>query len=372
MPSLSLPARSRASPGNGERPTYGSFGERKLSLLCKGLGLSGGISQEALQVFRLLSHSWSSLPLGPTPAWQNDITDDGSPFEFSIAFDGGAPKLRMLVEAQEGPMTPSSSWAAGLKLNQRLRRLPNVDLARFDCIRDLFAPVEGVPTRCALWHAVVLEPDLRTMYKVYLNPQAQGPQRAAATIAEALARLHMERAADFLLSRITSTRTQLTYFSLDLSAGPAARVKIYLGHPGITAPEIEPELEGMHNYASGDGKRWIQQLTGTNGPFDRRPILTCLSFTADGRHPTATLHVPIRDYTYHDGHSAERAGKLLNARDGQALQSALESFACRPLDAGRSLLTYVSLRRTQTGYNVTTYLAPEAFAITPSSPRPTP
>jgi DMATS type aromatic prenyltransferase len=339
-------------------------------LLCKGLELSRRLSEEAANVFRLLSHSWSSWPLGPGPAWRNDITDDGTPFEFSIAFDGGAPKLRMLVEAQNRTMTLMSSWAEGLSLNQRLRRRSNVDLARFDRVRDLFAPVEGVPARCALWHAAVLDPPFGTMYKLYLNPQIRGPGHAIDTTTEALARLDMGRAADFLLSRVKSSRTQIAYLSVDLSTPPAGRVKVYLAHPGITAEEIECELDGTHNYASGDGKRWIRQLTGTNGPFDGRPILTCLSFTANTAIPTATLHVPIRHYTCHDGHSAERACKLLGAPDSKTLRSALNRFACRPLDAGRSLLTYVSLRRTGTGHNVTIYLAPEAFAVTPSSPRP--
>jgi DMATS type aromatic prenyltransferase len=373
MPSLSLLARSpRAAPRDGQCPTYGSFGERKLSLLCQGLGLSHRLTLEGLEAFRLLSQSWSKRPLGPAPAWQNDITDDGTPFEFSIAFDGGAPRLRMLVEAQDDPLTLLSSWAAGLTLNQRLRCLPTVDLARFDRVSDLFAPVDGVPARCALWHAAVIDPDPGTMYKVYLNPQVRGRQRAIETVTEALARLHMERASDFLLSRLTSSRTQLAYLSLDISAAPGARVKIYLGHPGIAAEEIEPQLEGVHNYVSGDGKRWIRQLTGTNGPFDHRPILTCLSFTADDEHPTATLHIPIRDYTCHDGHSVERTCKLLSSRDSRAFRSALNRFACRPLETARSLVTYVSLRRTRSGHNVTTYLAPEAFAVTPSRPLSTP
>jgi Tryptophan dimethylallyltransferase len=349
------------------RSSYGSFGERKLSLLCDGLGLSRRSRQEGIYVFRLLSQGWSHRQLGSIPAWQSDITDDATPFEFSVAFDGGTPKLRILVESQQPPLTLSSSWAAGLRLNQRLRYLPNVDLAPFERVRDLFAPTEGATGRCALWHAAVLDESSRAMYKVYLNPQVNGAQSAKDVVLSALSRLGLHDAIEFLRARpVPYCSEQFLYFSVDLAAGFGARAKIYFSHPGIRADEIERSLEGTRNYILGDGERWIRRILGSSGPFQQRPILTCLSFTAAGGPPTATLHMPIRDYTCDDEYSVERACEYLSPRDGRALRRGLESFACRPLDIGRSLVTYVSLRRLRQGLNVTAYIAPEAFAMTPA------
>ncbi len=355
-----------------KRESYGSFGERKLSLLCKGLGASSHASKEAFRVFRGLSHSWADRPLESGPAWRSDITDDGTPFEFSIAFDGGAPRIRMLIEAQKGAMTLASSWAAGLELNERLGRLPHVDLERFNRVRELFAPVDGEEARFALWHAAELVLDNRTSYKVYLNPQLHGPQSARGALVEALTRLGARSAHEFLERRLDSSDdgTRLAYLSLDLTADPGSRIKVYLANAGIRAEDIEPALAGTQNYVPGDGARWIRQLLGTGGPFRRRPLLTCFSFTASGDPPCATLHVPIRDYAPHDEYSVERACEFLTPNDAKTLRRAVGLFACRPLDIMSSVLTYVSLRRVRGGLNVTTYIAPEAFTTRESGRHP--
>jgi len=365
-PSVNPDSRD-AFAGEDERSSYGSFGEWKLSLLCKGLGVPMRESKEAGRVFRLLSSSWSGRALGPAPAWQTDITDDGTPFEFSVAFDGRAPRVRILTEAQRAQISPGSSWAAGLALNERLAKLPGVNLERFDRVRDLFAPMdpmEHVGVRFALWHAADLDPIRGTSFKVYLNPQVRGPQSAKGLLMEALARLGANGAGAFLRERISSddNGNGLAYFSLDLSTHRDSRIKVYVAHPGISAAEIEHPLEGTRDYVPGDGARWIRQLLGTDGPFRRRPLLTCFAFTASGGPPSATLHVPIRDYLNHDGDSLERACEFLAPSDAKKLRRAVELFACRPLSVMASLLTYISLRRLRSGLNVTTYIAPEAFS----------
>lgn len=221
----------------GDTSTFGSFGECKLSLLCNGLAASRSESEQAVQAFRLLSRSWHSQPLGTSPVWPSDITDDGTPFEFSVAFDGCSPRIRILAETQGSPITPCSSWVDGLALNKRLCELPNVNLDRFDRVRDLFAPVEDLGVRFALWHAADIHPVRGTSYKVYLNPQVRGPHSARDIVGEALDRLGADRAAKFLRQRLPSTEdgTRLAYFSLDLSTARESRIKVYVTHPGITA-----------------------------------------------------------------------------------------------------------------------------------------
>lgn len=346
--------------------TYGSFGEERLRLLCQGFGWSVRRIEQAARVFRLMSRSWGKLPLGSSPAWPTDITDDGTPFEFSIAFGDTVPKLRILVEASQAPVTPWSLWRAGLNLNERLWPLPRVDLKRFETVRELFAPVEGINPRFTLWHAAVLDPKRATAYKVYLNPLVRGAREAIEVVTEALSRLRLSAASKFLRDRIPPSRSaDLLYFSLDLSNGPDARAKIYIAHPGASAQEIESALHGGRNYRSGDARRWTRRLLGADGPFDRRPILSCLSFTAQEAVPTVTVHVPVRDYTYDDAQSAEAACDFLGREDARAFMGALNRFASRPLRSGRGAITYVSLRRQRRGVAVTVYMSPEAF-----TPRP--
>jgi DMATS type aromatic prenyltransferase len=346
---------------------HGAFAERKLSLLCQGLGTSARFTREFARVFRLMSRSWSDWPLGSRPAWSSDITDDGTPFEFSVAFDGKRPKLRLLVESQEAPMTATSTWNAGLRLNDLLNQTYDADLARFEHVRDLFAPAQDMPARFFLWHAAVLEEGLPPSFKAYMNPQVHGSHASQSVVLKALARLNMDGAAGFFVSRSSSCQhDRFLYFSLDLAAGSSARVKVYVAQPGATADQIERALDGTGNYVRGEATEWIHQLLGAgSGPFEDRPLLVCYSFTSSGEPPLATVHLPVRSYTKDDEDSLERTRKYLSAKDGQTLRSALRLFADRPLSTGRGLFTYTSLRRLPDGLSVTGYFAPEAFAVFP-------
>ncbi len=79
--------------------TYREFGLSKLHSLLEGLGLGGQV-EKASQLFDLLTESYSFFPLGGAPLWPSDITDDGTPFEFSVAFCGGEATDQMFVSAR--------------------------------------------------------------------------------------------------------------------------------------------------------------------------------------------------------------------------------------------------------------------------------
>jgi DMATS type aromatic prenyltransferase len=346
--------------------TYAEFGERKLSRLCDGLGLSQQ-RRSAIELFRLLTKDWSHWPLGEKPAWRTDITDDGTPYEFSVAFGTHVPRLRILVESQQSPIGRLSTWLAALRLNERLKSVPGVDLARFERIRDLFTPGER-PCPFHLWHAADLNQDGSAAFKLYLNPQVSGPERAVGIVDEALRRLNLEEASAFLSSRARGrgARNSFAYVSLDLSSAKKARVKVYVAHGRATGDEIDAALEGCIDHVRGDGSRWMSGLLGDRGPFDRRPILTCYAFTGDRAPPRATLHIPVRSYLRSDAEAVERASQFLGSQ-GNALRSALSQTCSRPLERGRGCLTYVSLKRIGRDTSVSTYIAPEAYTVEPSA-----
>lgn len=368
-----------ASAGVAERTTHAEFGERKLSLLCEGLGLSHQ-RRAAIELFRLLTKDWSQWPLEDKPSWKTDITDDGTPFEFSVAFDGSARQVRILVESQEDPIGPLSSWSAGLRLNQRLKTLPGVDLERFELVRDLFTPDDGASLRFTLWHGASLNADGSAAFKIYVNPQVRGPRLANGIVRDALRRLSLGEAAQFLLSHLRSRRDRnsFIYFSLDLSSGRAARAKVYIAHEHATAAEVDAALEGCRDHVPGDASRWIAGLLGNMGTFDLRPILTCYSFSSAGGIPRATVHVPVRCYVRSDAEAVDQASKFLASQHATALQSGLSRVSGYPLDRGRGSLTYVSFKRRPGGTCVTTYVAPQAYEVnaplparnTPSETRP--
>ncbi|HYO74676.1 MAG TPA: tryptophan dimethylallyltransferase family protein, partial [Archangium sp.] len=68
-----------------------------------------------MSVWRAGEASAHDLPAGNAPRWPSDITDDGTPFEFSLAIDGEEPELRFLIEAWTPERPTVASEALGGK-----------------------------------------------------------------------------------------------------------------------------------------------------------------------------------------------------------------------------------------------------------------
>ena len=345
--------------------TYREFGLGKLHALLAGLGLEAQ-REAATRLFDSLTDAYAHLPLESAPRWPSDITDDGTPFEFSVAFSKGKPIVRILAEAQRAPFDQRAAWPAALAVNERLRHLPGVDFERFSKVAALFAPQPETSAQFALWHGAELGQDGSHSFKVYLNPRVAGAARAPALVREALQRLDAAYVWHGIASHLQAGG-ELLYLSLDLSASAQARVKLYLAHRAATATELDALTQSSPGYGAGRARTWLESLTGTSGPFDARPILLCHAFRSAAQPAELTIHVPTRCYVEHDGEAMRRTSALLGAEQGARFSAAVQAMAGRPLETGRSLISYVSLRPEADGARVTTYLAPEAFAI--SAPR---
>ena len=66
--------------------------------------------------------------------------------------------------------------------------------------------------------------------------------------------------------------------------------------------------------------------------------------------------------------AAQGIESLLTPTDADRLSRALIAVSERPLNVGRGLLTYASMRREGGATRVTVYLAPEAYSITSRRP----
>jgi hypothetical protein len=155
--------------------------------------------------------------------------------------------------------------------------------------------------------------------------------------------------------------SRCVYVSLDLVSPEQARVKVYASHTGATAEQL---AEGMQR-AGGvvpDARGLVKTLTGSHGPFNSRPILTCYAFRATGEPPEVTLHIPVRSYVANDREALDRVCNLLRTDDAERLRETVGSLSERSLDAMRGLLSYVSVRREPAGQCVTVYLSPELYA----------
>lgn len=351
--------------------TLGMRALEKLKALSTAVGAQLGPSADA--TLELLLGSSANSPQLSEPVRPTSLTDDGSPFEFSVAFQRGAlPELRMLVERQYYPHRELTNWQAGLELHELLREQRRISTERFDQIADLFAPNRN-SGEFAIWHAARLdafESDAAS-YKVYLNPQIHGAARARDLIHEAMSRLGMNDAWEFLDSQFRGIENSIPlYFSLDLSTSEDARVKVYIAHRSSTSFMIDDALIGTRDYIKGDALEWTQTLLGSSGPFDDRPIIVSYAFSSRSRAiGRPTLHFPIRCYAANDEDALDRASTLLTSYGIDANQAlgGLQQWAGRPLGIGRGLITYVSCRRLQNALRFTLYLAPQLYAI--ASPR---
>jgi DMATS type aromatic prenyltransferase len=347
--------------------TFQEFGTARLQSLCEAVGYAAEETDTVRRFFTFMSSPWGARRIGTTPLWTSDITDDHTPFEFSLAIENGKPEVRFLMEAQsaQGSTTLRSTWEDGLALTQRLSAEFGVPLERFNLVKDLFEPVDP-RARFALWHAFFLK-DGRPDLKVYLNPAARGTDCINEVVQEALERLGFHGAWRCLSQAMRpGGKDQVLYFSLDLSAHRAARVKIYLAHRDITAEELEFVMSLAKEHVPGEAWIFCQALKGHTGRFESsRPVLTCLSFTSDDdeRPSSVTLHVPVRCYVRNDGQTMERIRYLMEPQDNALLARAVSALAHRRLEAGAGLIQWASMRRQGGKIRTTIYLATEAYGL---------
>lgn len=358
----SLRARKSRNVHKHADPTLRTLGHNKLVALCDALGMDEDLGS-ASQIFDLFSQTWghrtrsSSHPV-------SDITDDSSPFEFSLATEGGLPELRMLTEAQGAAGTPASNWEAAWELTEQLARTYGISIARAQCIADLFAPDEH--TRVfSLWHAACLRAGESPDFKLYFNPLARGAAQVEQTMQEAFARLGQTQCHEWIREHamLRGELDHYVYMSLDLSDHGKARTKVYIAHRNANAAEVERVMAAVPGHVPGDAIDFCNVMAPEQDRFGQRPLLTCMAFVAGRAEPTTvTLHLPIRCYASNDQAVLERVGEFLAPDEARLHASAVRSMATRPLGLRTGLQTYSSFRRVDGRTRLTVYLSPEVYS----------
>jgi hypothetical protein len=130
---------------------------------------------------------WGDTLTCRAPAWPSAVGDDGTPFEFSLSL-GAAPELRVLVEPLGSTPSLDSNRETALALLASLSRDHEIDLERFELVRDLFVPEQSRGS-FAICLAVGFSAARPPQFKIYLDPGAHGKHLVAGVIEEALVRL---------------------------------------------------------------------------------------------------------------------------------------------------------------------------------------
>jgi DMATS type aromatic prenyltransferase len=353
--------------------TYAAAGIDRLTKLARAMGMESK-TDEIVEIFRTMTSSWCEREIGSLTDWQSDVSDDRSPFEFSIALAPDKLELRILIEAQGEDPHLQSNWQAGLNLNHYLAERFNISLDRFRQIEDLFAPTNS-DAKFAIWHSACFYPDKDPAFKIYLNPQSQSPSRAAATIEESLVRLGFPHAWS-KLSEIAAQRgpdrDEFIYFSLDLAADDKARVKVYLRHHHATAADLESALSLAKNYTPGDATEFCQTMTSSQGAFTSKPIVSCFSWTTESkdRPSNGTIYIPAGRYTDNDLEVKNSLTEYLCQKHlpVDVYNTVIQNFAMRSLSEKSGMHSHLSLQRKDREHRVAIYLNPELSAVSLDRP----
>jgi Tryptophan dimethylallyltransferase len=345
--------------------TLGQQLDSRLARLLAALRQSDHL-ENSLRTTRLLTRSWRDELVAAGPRWSSDITDDHSPFEFSLSLDGTSEVLRILTEPQD-PGQPSlrASWQLAADIHEELAAKGGAGFAGYDKVAQLFAPSETSEGVFSVWHSAILGSAKKTEFKIYLNPAIHGAADAGAVVSEALQRLGLGDAWA-ALSKAALSRVgldQVIYFSLDLADTTEARAKVYVAHRHATARDVARALSSCPGFLPSDVGRWCQHLLGNRGPFHDRPPITCFALRRGKLDLyTTTLHLPVRCYAPDDFDIARRVCTLLRFPQRVSYMRALTELAERPLQNGPGLQTYASLRASPGREAVTVYLAPQVYS----------
>jgi hypothetical protein len=352
--------RSRIAHDTHTEHAFRALGHDKLAALCEALGMTAQLS-DAKQIFDLFGESWASRTRRCSHP-VSDITDDSSPFELSVALENGRPELRLLAEVQSDLGMQMSNWAAAWRLTERLGQIYGVSLARARMIADLFEP-STINCGFGLWHAACLRPGRAPTLKLYLNPCARGEALVDSSMEEAFARLGQSDSYAWLREHamLRGAKDRFAYLSIDLGDHADVRTKVYVAHHDATPSEIERVMAAVPGHVPGDAVGFCDAMA--QGPYNQRPLLTCMAFVAGKREPsTVTLHVPIRCYAENDAVVLERVRRFLSRAEAALHTRAVCSMASRPLAAHAGLQTYTSFRRVEGRKRLTIYLSPEIYS----------
>jgi DMATS type aromatic prenyltransferase len=340
--------------------SFADHGVERLRSLCDSLGFDAKDQQEAIDVFLELLSPWGESPVGDRPRYASDISDDHTPFEFSIAIDRGKPELRFLVEAQASEPSLSANWEKARAVNAALEKRFGISLDRLRTIESFFAPLDRT-ARFGAWHAACLRKGSKPDFKIYLNPQAQGKKHAFVIVGATMSRLGFDDAYSLIAER---AEDEIKYFSLDLAENAGARVKVYTAHHNACASDIETALAAARDYVPGEATEFCRAMTGTVGPFEDRPLITCLAFADGCSTPiTGTIHVPVRSYAENDLVARDRIIGYLDDTSSALYENAVSAFASRPLEDGVGMQAYASLRQQGGKRRVTVYLGAEVYGV---------
>lgn len=179
-----------------------------------------------------------------------------------------------------------------------------------------------------------------------------------------------------VLEPLLKDGAELIYFALDLNRSEASRVKVYMRFENATADLITQKFAMCKPpFAYEDVEAFTSSLSGIRNPqlLSKKAVILCYAFSnADATAPVGMLHFPLSHYGPNDEALKTRVESLLALWTGRVAtdaltryQACIKALAHRPLDSGRGLHGYASLKCTKAGLALTFYLSSEMYYVLP-------
>jgi hypothetical protein len=340
--------------------TLFEYGAGQLRRLQSALRIDPKEQIRLLKVYEDLTRSWGHRRISETPPW-SALTDDCSPFEFSVAISKTGPELRMIVEAQSELASPSGYWGASMELSRHLEKVWVADLDRLKKVESLFEPNHDVWFVAA--HGTVMWPTARPSFKIYLNPAARGPSLAPNLVEKALSCIGLLPSWVSLKRHLQDGGT-LHCLSLDLTSGVDACVKVYVRFPAPTLDRLSRVLEAVdpdlarhiNGFAAAVFGRSLNQLP--------RPALVAYNLRPGSCEP-GRLICQLASFPF-AGTDLEVSDRVARFMDHSGLEAQPYRQAVRAMSEGldhcdKGIHNYVSLQRDEAALRVTIYLCPRVY-----------
>lgn len=350
-------------------PRLVDYAGNRLRTLCAAAGF-GRTSEHVVESFSSLVSPWADQRLGQSTPWVSEISDDGTPIEFSAALSGSKVEVRVLFEPQGAEPTMASYRDAALALHDGLERDFGAHLGRFRAVEDLFAPRDMMGP-FAIWSSAVFSSSGGPpAFKAYFNPQAHGSQHTESLLREGLERLGLGEAWTVLAETVLRRGPyldELKYFALDLSNSPYARVKVYVRHHESVPSDLERAASAAEEYVPGEVLDFVRAMRGGDACLHERASFSCSSFVGErAERPAATtVYVPVCAYARDDAAVRARVVRYLGVHgfDPSPYAAIVDGYANRPLDAGVGMQSWLAFRRYQNRPRLTVYLGTEARRV---------
>lgn len=330
--------------------SYFEFLTNKWRDVCRGLKMP--IAQFVIDEIRTILHPWAAQLIGERCDPPSYVSADGFPAEMSVSWHRGRPELRILFESIGPEPTAHSRQEAGRALTRRLAGRPRVSIQRYLDIEDLFLVPDPQPNRPTVWHSLAWRPRHLPTYKVYLNPQAHGVDRAYEVVSDAMHRLGLSSAWQPVLARadeLTQRGHEVEFLALDLDSSAKARLKIYFRHHEMPLTELNTVASLARDHDAARAAHASRVIYGRETTVVTNQPMTCLAFRPGTPGPEeANIYLRLPDNVRNDAEARDRITTLMQWEgiDPQPYTNALAHVSPAPPESTAGLQELLSYRTT--------------------------